>query len=150
MPQGRYMKKSFKQTTLSIYNFIFTFLSFRRAQYISLTFFTVYNHICISHMHSHSLVCTSTPYTHTCTSHTHSNIHFHLHTHTLDLRLSFRVTENEDVISGLFVDSEGRLDLSRAVASDSGLYRCTGVDIAGASGSQLFNIEIIINGVFVL
>ncbi len=40
------------------------------------------------------------------------------------------------------MDSVGRLDLSKAQRSDSGIYRCTGVDVAGGSGYQLFNVEI--------
>ncbi len=58
----------------------------------------------------------------------------HVHTH--------RVTTQTDLLSGPFVDSVGRLDLSKAQNSDSGIYRCTGVDVAGGSGYQLFNVEI--------
>ncbi|XP_064384209.1 uncharacterized protein LOC135333223 [Halichondria panicea] len=55
---------------------------------------------------------------------------------------ALRVTTQTDLLSGPFVDSVGRLDLSKAQNSDSGIYRCTGVDVAGGSGYQLFNIEI--------
>jgi len=46
-------------------------------------------------------------------------------------------------VSGVFVDSQGRLDLSRAALTDSGIYRCTGVDVAGASAFRLYNVDIV-------
>ena len=41
-----------------------------------------------------------------------------------------------------FVDSEGRLDFSRAGQEDQGHYRCTGVDELGATARHTFFIEI--------
>ena len=41
------------------------------------------------------------------------------------------------------MDSAGRLDLTRALVNDTDFYRCTGVDVAGGSGSQLFRVEVV-------
>ena len=45
---------------------------------------------------------------------------------------------------GPFVDSAGRLDLTRAGFNDTDFYRCTGVDVAGGSGFQIFRVEIVV------
>lgn len=53
------------------------------------------------------------------------------------------MTTQTNVTMGPFVDSANRLDLTRANINDSGIYRCTGVDVAGGRGSQLYNIEVV-------
>ena len=49
-----------------------------------------------------------------------------------------------DVTSGPFVNEQGQLDLTLATEEDSMFNQCTGVDVAGASASQLFRVEVII------
>ena len=44
--------------------------------------------------------------------------------------------------SGPFVNEQGQLDLSRATEEDTMFYVCTGVDVAGASASQLFRVQV--------
>ena len=51
-----------------------------------------------------------------------------------------------DVTSGPFVNEQGQLHLTLATEEDSMFYQCTGVDVAGASASQLFRVEVIIEG----
>ena len=51
-----------------------------------------------------------------------------------------------DVTSGPFVNEQGQLDLTLAMEEDSMFYQCTGVDVAGASASQLFRVEVTIEG----
>ena len=51
-----------------------------------------------------------------------------------------------NVISGPFVNEQGQLDLTLATEDDSMFYQCTGVDVAGASASQLFRVEVIVQG----
>lgn len=58
---------------------------------------------------------------------------------------AMRVTTLTTVSSGPFVDSMGRLDLTRAMVNDSDIYRCVGIDVLGNTGFQLFNVEITIN-----
>ena len=53
-----------------------------------------------------------------------------------------------NVISGPFVNEQGQLDLTLAREEDSMFYLCTGVDVAGASASQLFRVEVIIQSVW--
>ena len=48
--------------------------------------------------------------------------------------------------SGPFVNSDGELDLSDADPEDSGIYTCFGVDAAGKSASQRFNVQVVGDG----
>jgi len=48
------------------------------------------------------------------------------------------------ISSGPFVNVNGELDLSRTTVTDSGFYRCFGVDVTGNSASQLFLVEVVI------
>lgn len=57
-----------------------------------------------------------------------------------------RVTMATNVSSGPFVNKQGQLDLSRAREEDSMFYLCTGQDVAGATASQLFRVEVVIQG----
>lgn len=57
-----------------------------------------------------------------------------------------RVTMATNVTSGPFVNEKGQLDLTLAREEDSMFYLCTGVDVAGASASQLFRVEITVEG----
>lgn len=59
-----------------------------------------------------------------------------------------RVPMEMNVISGPFVNEQGQLDLTLAREEDSMFYLCTGVDVAGASASQLFRVEVIIQSVW--
>ena len=54
-----------------------------------------------------------------------------------------RVTTETNVTTGPFVNEQGQLDLSRAMEEDTMFYLCTGVDVAGASASELFRIIVI-------
>ena len=47
-----------------------------------------------------------------------------------------------NVTSGPFVNEQGQLDLTLAKEEDL----CIGVDVAGASASQLFQVEVTIEG----
>ena len=51
-----------------------------------------------------------------------------------------------NVTSGPFVNEQGQLDLTLAKEEDSVFYLCIGVDVAGASASQLFRVEVVIEG----
>lgn len=51
-----------------------------------------------------------------------------------------------NVTVGPFVNEQGQLDLSRATEGDSMFYLCTGVDVTGASASQLFRVQVIVQG----
>ena len=57
-----------------------------------------------------------------------------------------RVTMATNVTTGPFVNTLGQLDLSRATEDDTMFYLCTGVDVAGASASQLFRIDVVVQG----
>ena len=57
-----------------------------------------------------------------------------------------RVTMATNVTSGPFVNEQGQLDLTLAREEDSMFYECTGVDVAGANASQLFRVEITMEG----
>ena len=54
-----------------------------------------------------------------------------------------------NVTSGPFVNEQGQLDLTLATEEDSMFYLCTGVDVAGASASQLFRVEVVVQGMFI-
>ena len=56
------------------------------------------------------------------------------------------VTMATNVTSGPFVNERGQLDLTLAREEDSMFYECTGVDVAGANASQLFSIEVTVEG----
>ena len=51
-----------------------------------------------------------------------------------------------NVTSGPFVNEQGQLDLTLAREEDSMFYLCIGVDVAGANASQLFRVEVIVEG----
>lgn len=53
---------------------------------------------------------------------------------------------NSTSTTGPFVDNLDRLDLTRASISDTGMYKCTGVDAIGGRGSQVFTVEIVVDG----
>ena len=55
-----------------------------------------------------------------------------------------------NVTSGPFVNEWGQLDLTLARKEDSMFYECTGVDVAGANASQLFRVEITMEGELIL
>ena len=61
-----------------------------------------------------------------------------------------RVTMATNVTSGPFVNEQGQLDLTLAREEDSMFYECTGVDVAGANASQLFRVEITMEGGLIL
>ena len=54
-----------------------------------------------------------------------------------------------NVTSGPFVNEQGQLDLTLATEEDSMFYLCTGVDVAGASASQLFRVEVVVQGMLI-
>ena len=76
-------------------------------------------------------------------AHTHTHTHNPTHPPTHTPTHTHRVTTLTTVTSGPFVNSLGQLDLTRAVPNDSDIYRCTGTDVVGNSGFQLFNVEVI-------
>ena len=51
-----------------------------------------------------------------------------------------------NITTGPFVNERGQLDLSRTTVEDTMFYLCTGVDVAGASASQLFRVEVVPQG----
>ena len=53
------------------------------------------------------------------------------------------MTNDENVGSGVFVDEQGRLDLSRAQPKDSQLFACVGVDVAGNSARTLVRVNVV-------
>ncbi len=52
------------------------------------------------------------------------------------------LTTEENSERDPFVDSEWRLDFSRASGDDGGHYRCTAVDERGATAGHVFFVEI--------
>jgi hypothetical protein len=60
------------------------------------------------------------------------------------------VTMAINVTSGPFVNEQGQLDLTLASEEDSIFYECTRVDVAGANASQLFRVEITMEGELIL
>ena len=61
-----------------------------------------------------------------------------------------RVTMATNVSSGPFVNKQEQLDLTLAREEDSMFYECTGVDVAGANASQLFRVEVTMEGGLIL
>ena len=63
-----------------------------------------------------------------------------------------RVTIATNVTGGSLVNEWGQLDLTLAREEDSMFYECTGVlvDVAGANASQLFRVEITMEGGLIL